>query len=221
MKVHFISGYYSDLAHKNKKKRPEEYWQAYFFCWAVKTGLFKRPFNIIKAKSTIRVANQNDAKVPREVFGKWAEKRVADMTSDDVLLVPIPSKDGISAATNYRTLTMAKESFSDTRYKSATSDGLRWSERLSPAHEGGPRGKDQLAPYLTVDEKLRGKDVILVDDLFSTGGTLLAAEEVLKAKGASVVGAITCGRTIYDLNNTKAFGSQTFELTEELADWDG
>jgi hypothetical protein len=34
MKVHFICGYYSDLAHKNKQRRPEDYWDALNFCWA-------------------------------------------------------------------------------------------------------------------------------------------------------------------------------------------
>ena len=62
--------------------------------------------------------------------------------------------------------------------------------------------------------------MILIDDLFSTGSSLLAAEDALKAVGCTVLGAITCGKTIYDLN-TPHFGEQEFELTEELADWTG
>jgi hypothetical protein len=51
-------------------------------------------------------------------------------------------------------------------------------------------------------------------------GSLLAAADVLKAAGVTVLGAIVCGKTIYDLN-TKHFGEQELDLTEELADWHG
>lgn len=65
---------------------------------------------------------------------------------------------------------------------------------------------------------MKGKKVVLIDELFSTGGSLLASSDALSAAGAHVLGAITCGKTIYDFN-TPAFGSQEFELTKELFDW--
>jgi hypothetical protein len=47
---------------------------------------------------------------------------------------------------------------------------------------------------------------------------LLASMDCLTAAGANVLGAITCGKTIYDIK-TPAFGTEQIELTAELADW--
>jgi hypothetical protein len=52
------------------------------------------------------------------------------------------------------------------------------------------------------------------------GSSLLAAGDVLEQAGATVLGAVVCGKTIHDLN-TKHFGEQEFDLTAELADWNG
>jgi hypothetical protein len=76
MKVRFLCGYYSDLAHKQKKRRPEDYWDAYFFCWGVKVGAFKRDFYIHAAAGKTRVT-KNNFDLARRTFGKWIEKSVA------------------------------------------------------------------------------------------------------------------------------------------------
>ena len=135
-------------------------------------------------------------------------------------LLPVPSKDGLLAAKSFRTLDMTKEALKSTSLATRIVGGLKWKEELTKAHEGGSRNREVLAPLLHVDDSVKGKEVILIDDLFSTGSSLLAAEDVLKAAGCTVLGAITCGKTIYDLN-TPHFGEQEFELTEELADWAG
>ncbi len=75
-----------------------------------------------------------------------------------------------------------------------------------------------LAPRLAADPKLKGTKVILIDDVITTGSSLLAAADVLNQQGATVLGSIVCGKTIYDLN-TPHFGEQEFELTTELSDW--
>jgi hypothetical protein len=88
------------LAH-NKKRRPEDYWDAYFFCWAVKVGKFKRTFNIHNATGNTAVS-ANNFDVVRPTFGEWIEKSVKALGGgDDVVLVPVPSKDGVGAATTF------------------------------------------------------------------------------------------------------------------------
>ena len=219
MKVHFICGYYSDLVHKNKQRRPEDYWDALNFCWAVKVGTFKPKFNIHKdgKKIPVNAANFNLA---RKTFGEWIQKSVAKLGGQDAVLVPVPSKDGLLAAKTFRTLVMTKEALKDTGLAPRVIAGLKWKQELTKAHEGGNRNRKVLAPLLHVDDAVKGKSVILVDDVFSTGSSLLASEDALTAAGCTVLGAITCGKTIYDLK-TPNFGEQEFELTEELADWTG
>jgi phosphoribosylpyrophosphate synthetase len=218
MKVHFLCGYYSDLAHK-KKRRPEDYWDAYFFCWAVKVGTFKRQFNIHNDQGKTRITAENFA-LARRTFGQWIEKSVTALQAKDAILVPVPSKDGVAGVASFRTLEMTKEALQGTELAAGVIGGLLWKSKLTKAHEGGNRNRKVLAPMLSASDQLKGKQIILIDDVFSTGSSLLASEDVLKAAGCTVLGAITCGKTIYDLN-TKHFGDQEVELTNELADWAG
>lgn len=160
--------------------------------------------------------NAKNFNLVRPTFGKWIAKCVGG--AEDAVLVPVPSKDGLLAANSFRTLVMTNEAVSGTDLATRVVGGLKWKQALTKAHEGGSRNRKVLAPLLQVDESLKGKKVILIDDLISTGSSLLAAEDALTAAGCTVLGAITCGKTIYDLN-TAHFGEQEFELTNELADW--
>jgi phosphoribosylpyrophosphate synthetase len=219
MKVRFLCGYYSDLAH-NKQRRPEDYWDAYFFCWAVKKGKFKRAFNIHDATGKTPI-NAKNFDVVRGSFGNWIEKSVESLGGgDDVVLVPVPSKDGVSGAKTFRSFEMTNEALKNKKLAAQVVGGLRWNEELTKAHEGGTRDRALLASQLNVDAALIGKKVILVDDLMTKGSSLLAATDVLEQAGATVLGAVVCGKTMYDLN-TRHFGEQEFDLAAELADWNG
>jgi hypothetical protein len=104
-------------------------------------------------------------------------------------------------------------------YESSVTDALRWNKELNSAHEGGPRARAELLPYLVlrVGADVQGKDVVLIDDILTTGASLLACQDRLIAEGAKVVGAITCGRTVYD-KSEPPFKARTMELAEELHD---
>jgi phosphoribosylpyrophosphate synthetase len=115
---------------------------------------------------------------------------------------------------------MTNEALKDKKLAAQVVGGLRWNEELAKAHEGGTRDRTLLASMLSVDAALKGKKVILVDDLVTKGSSLLAAGDVLGQAEATVLGAVVCGKTIYDLN-TKHFGEDEFNLTAELADWNG
>ena len=220
MKARFICGYYSDLAHR-KQRRPEDYWDAYFFCWGVKVGTFKRGFNIHDANGKTAITAKN-FELARSTFGKWIQKSVVALGGGgaDVVLVPVPSKDGLTGAATFRTLDMTTEAVKGAQFAARVEGGLTWKQKLTKAHEGGSRSRALLAPLLAAEASLKGKKVILIDDLISTGSSLLAAADALTAAGATVLGAVVCGKTIYDLN-TPNFGEQEFELTTELADWAG
>jgi predicted amidophosphoribosyltransferase len=115
---------------------------------------------------------------------------------------------------------MTNEIFKDTPYANNVLDGLRWNKDVAKAHEGGDRSRAVLLPLLDALPAVKGKRVVLIDELFSTGGSLLASSDCLIAAGAEVSGAVTCGKTIYDFG-TPPFGTGEFELTTELADWQG
>lgn len=219
MKVFFIAGYYSDLAHK-KQRRPENYWDAYFFVWAVKMGGFKKAFSIHFKNGTKKKITASNIGESRMLFGQHIKKKLSKLKGEKAFLVPVPSKDGTAKASDYRSLKMLREAMKGTDNEKLVTDALRWKEKMESAHKGGSRSRDEMVAALIINAEVKGKDVVLVDDLLSTGASLLAAEAALKKAGANVLGAITCGRTIYDLE-TKPFGDQEVELKKELHDWNG
>lgn len=217
MKVHFVCGYYSDLAHRNKK-RPEKYWDAYFYVWGVKVGTYRRSFNIHYKDSVLPITPHNFNRV-RSSFGRYVEIVLIDQNIPlDVVIIPVPSKDGLLKAPSFRARDMAIEAMAGTLYADNVRGALRWSDALLKAHEGGDRRRSFLLDHLVADPSLKGRSVVLIDDLLSTGGSMLAARDCLQAVGANVLSAVTCGRTIYDFD-TKAFGRQEIDLTEELGDF--
>jgi phosphoribosylpyrophosphate synthetase len=218
MKVRFICGYYSKLAHENKQRRPEDYWDAYNFCWAVKYGTFKPVFNIHDTAGNKTQVTKKNFNIVRPTFGKWIDKSATTFSGRNVALVPVPSKDGIAGAKSFRSLDMTNEALKGSTLAKQVSSGLRWKKKLTEAHLGGTRSRALLAPMLDADTSLKGKDIILIDDLVTTGSSMLASADVLAKAGANVLGAVVCGKTIYDLK-TPHFGEQEFDLTDELADW--
>jgi len=217
MKIHFVCGYYSDLAHE-LRKRTEPYWDAYFYVWAVKVGKFHRKFLAHKRSGKVVITEVNFELV-RRWFGDFISHtiRIENLPSDS-LLVPIPSKDGIVGVEDYRALNMLKEALRDNDFEENISDTIRWSEKIQPAHAGGDRSRQYLLERIVVGDDLKEKNVILVDDILSTGSSMLAARDACEAMGATVVCGIVCGKTIYDFE-TKPFGLQSIELDKELSDY--
>lgn len=217
MKIHFVSGYYSDLAHK-RKPRPEDYWDARNYVWAVKTGEFKHKFLIHRPGGKVVMTAANIGKA-RKWFGDFIDYSLKhEDAPDDVLLVPIPSKDGLKAARSYRSLDMLRESMRSKTFEKNVEDALRWSEKLAKAHEGGDRQRAFLRDRLALRSKVKDRDVVLIDDLISTGSSMLAARDVLKDAGANVLGGIVCGKTVYDFE-TKPFGMQSFTFSAEMHEY--
>jgi hypothetical protein len=105
-----------------------------------------------------------------------------------------------------------------TAYDGCVLDGLRWNQKRQKAHEGGSRKREELLPLLTANQEMNGRNIVLIDEIVTTGGNLLACEDRLIAGGAKVVGAVTCGRSVYDLNDPP-YGARTFDLTEQLQDY--
>jgi predicted amidophosphoribosyltransferase len=120
------------------------------------------------------------------------------------ILVPVPSKDGLISAVEFRALTMVQESVTAIG-KWQIAPVLRFNRPLQPAYAGGPRGRAALQPYMTVTHPIPAGPIILVDDILTTGGTLLASYDALLAVGRAPAAAIICGHTVSD-SLLSAFG---------------
>lgn len=222
MDVHFISAYYSERAHKEKAKRKPEYWDSYLFVWAVKTGQYKTPFTIsFRNGARVKISAANIRRA-RSAFGQFIVATLDnEVVPKNVLLIPIPSKDAQSNVKGgYRSMWMVAEALREKQFPGVIHDGLRWTKALPRAHEGGGhRSRAYWKQFLQVHRNVEGCEVVLIDDVLSTGSTMLAAKEILEEAGATVLFAITCGKTVYDFQ-TKPFKRQVVELDEELHEYE-
>jgi phosphoribosylpyrophosphate synthetase len=74
--------------------------------------------------------------------------------------------------------------------------------------------EDALRPYLRMVDKAPPGVLILVDDIITTGGSLMAAYNVLSEGGAAPAYAIVCGHTVSD-SLLSAFGPHTKTVDTE------
>src|SRR6266446_6005845 len=77
MKLIHACGYYSGLAVKAGKPRPRNppFWEAYMFCWAVKSGEFHGNFYIERKEGRLNIT-RNNFQLVRPTFGSWAAKNL-------------------------------------------------------------------------------------------------------------------------------------------------
>jgi predicted amidophosphoribosyltransferase len=220
MKVHCCCGYYSDYAEKITgiaRPRDPPFWESYMFCWAVKSGQHHRDFYILKTDGRLDITRKNFDRV-RPTFGEWAAKIVPTIANRPLYLVPVPNTEALISVSNYQTLTMVREAFHGTDLQRDAIDALRWNTKRKKAQEGGSRKREDLLPLLDVVSTVKGKNIILIDEIVTTGGNLLACQDRLVAAGAKVAAAITCGRSVYDLKDPP-FGARSFDLLGQLQDY--
>ena len=202
MKVHCQCGYYSNYAEKVTgvtRPRDPPFWESYMYCWAVKSGEYRRDFYIIKTNSQRLDINKSNFNRVRSTFGTWAAGVIDTFPEKDLYLVPVPDTDALVNVKTYRTLTMVQEAFKGTAFNGRALDGLRWTKRRQKAHEGGSRKRAALLALLEAKPEVKGKNIVLIDEIVTTGGNLLACQNELVAAGATVVGAVTCGLSVYDV----------------------
>lgn len=219
MRVCYVCGYWSRLSDQILGRPSHEYRQAYLYVYAVKYGTFLKDFRITNgdgSRSKIQKANIGTA---RRRFGSFVEQTIAEQSwGESPLLIAVPSRDTILGGGASRSSKMLQEAMAHTRFSAAISDGLRWKERLTEAHRGGKRGREAAKEHIVCEPDVSGRDIVLIDDLLTRGGTLLASKDILESNGANVLGAVTVGRTMYE-RDIKAFGRQKFELSGELDDF--
>lgn len=217
MKVCYISGYWGKNSDRVLGRRPDEYLQAYRYVHAVKSGSHLMDFWVSRQNGNKQWITTSNFTSVRRWFGLFVEQSVAANGWDGALLVHVPSKNAVTSATMPRSLDMLIEAMAQTNLAGLVTDALRWTTKLGPSHEGGERRRRELSPHLVVTQPVAGHDIVLVDDLLTRGGNMLACKDVLEAAGANVVGGVTCGHTMYD-RSIQAFGRQAIELNDELSD---
>lgn len=203
MKVFFMCTYYSQWAHENIAERSQDQWHSFKFCRAVKSkrinGTLTVPWDT--GPETISTNNVHRA---RSIFGMFIRFTLNSLNLQSPVLVPVPSKDGLLDAETFRSLEMVEEAIvGEGNWPIAPV--LRVTEKLTPAYAGGPRGRDALKPYLRLIEMPPDGEIVLIDDIITSGGSILASYDILADAGRAPVAAIVCGHTVSD-SLLSAFG---------------
>jgi hypothetical protein len=204
MIVHYMATYYSQWAHEYLAPRSQEQWYSFKFCRAVKSRRINGSLVFPWAEGPETINEQSVGRA-RAIFGMFIDHAVGHSALSNPVLVPVPSKDGLVGAAEFRALTMVQESVAAIGNKWQIAPALRFNQVLQPAHAGGPRGRTALQPYLTVAQAITAGPIILVDDIVTSGGSLLASYDALIAVGRSPAAAIVCGHTVSD-SLLSAFG---------------
>ena len=203
MIVHYMCTYYSQWAHVNLAPRSQDQWNAFKFCRAVKNRNINGSLSVPLSSGAETLTNANVGRA-RAIFGQFIAHVIQASGLPNPVLVPIPSKDGLLTSATFRSLGMLQEALGPTsQYRIAPV--LRFNTVLQPASQGGIRGRLALAPYLELCGPIPPGNLILVDDLLTTGGSLLATFDVLRTAGRHPALAIVCGLTVTD-SLTASFG---------------
>jgi hypothetical protein len=195
MIVHYMATYYSQWAHNNIAPRSNEEWSSFKFCRAVK----KRTLNgtlTFPWREGPEVLNSDSVGRARWIFGVFIKTTLESLNLQSPVLVPVPSKDGLVGVQDFRSYAMVREAVAG-HGNWPVAPVLRFTQALTPANAGGPRGREALKPYLTVAPPPPGQ-IVLVDDIITSGGSILASYDVLAAIKRAPVAAIVCGHTVSD-----------------------
>lgn len=215
MNVHYMCAYYSQWAHETLAPRSQVQWDAFKFTRAVKSrrinGYLTVPWKNIPHE---RIDTSNIHR-PRQIFGHFINNIIQYLGLETPSIVPIPSKDGLVGAENYRSLEMVRESLAGTPLFGNVEPILRFSTQLERAAEGGSRERSFLRQHMTLIGAPRLNPVVLVDDVTTSGGSLLASYDILSHHGFRPVAAICCAHTVSD-SLTAAFGSHTKAIETEF-----
>ena len=144
----------------------------------------------------VRITEKNKDKAI-EWFAEWAVPLVDALGHQEKTLVPIPSSSTVAKApATFRTAKLADEIAKRCSTPTQAFPFLRWKRPKPPARCGGTRDARLLYPNLSLSRELPSSDCVLVDDVYTTGGHLVASAWFLgNLAGKTVLGAVCCGRT--------------------------
>lgn len=192
--VHATGAYRSDVA---SKWRPADY-NIRNLVKALKGEPFKGYSNIAFDGKTY-IFTAADTAPAYKVWANWAASKLRDLKLGKVSLVPVPSSSQVQYGQNTCPVRMADAIAELTPELAVVGNFLRHKAQQPKAHsEGGTRNPHSIAAVLASNVADKSRPIVLVDDVKTTGGHLLAAASLLRNRGVTVEHVLVAGRAVWD-----------------------
>lgn len=155
-------------------------------------------YSDVARKLVLGLKHGDRAEVARAA-GPWMARAGADLLTDDPVLVPVPLHPSRLVARRYNqsaqlAWSMASVTGSDVAIRALVRC------RATPTQDGRDRFarfenlSDAIAPHLRFAAALKGRSVVVIDDVMTSGATFAAATEACQAAGAAHVRVMALAR---------------------------
>jgi len=133
----------------------------------------------------------------------WMAVRAAPLLRENTLIVPVPLHWSRLIKRRYNQAAALAVDLGKHVKRPVLVDGLIRVERTKPLDGVGRTARfdalnGKIKPHPKRGKALRGKSVLIVDDVMTSGATLAAATEAARSAGAANVSIVTLARVVKD-----------------------
>src|SRR4051794_20688805 len=140
---------------------------------------------------------QNNKDCAMDWFAEWAAAQIAALPPGPKIIVPVPSSKSIPLCLpTFRTALIADRIAKLSNQTQAVPVLRFGAERPSSREEGGSRDPHVLHGEMVLTHVLPAGEIILLDDVVTSGGHLKASAWTVEDQQRAVRYALTCGRTM-------------------------
>lgn len=210
--VHAMCSYYPKSAEAEHGSPSQGLWDSRKFCTAVKDGTIRGYLTFTGPNGLIYTINENNPNDARRIFGSFVAKIIKTLDCEPLSIIPVPSKDALIGESTFRSLSMLEATRGDRKW--TIEPYLRFTKPLQKASNGGPRNRTLLAHYMRLVAQPSSKNVVIIDDICTSGNHLLACQDILAKAGCTTVAAIVCGHTDHN-NAATPFITKKFDIPDD------
>jgi hypothetical protein len=154
-----------------------------------------------------------------DIFGMWAAGVLATLNIPASFLVPVPTSTAVALGQDEKGRKMA-QAIAARAPQHQPLDALHWGEVVPKASQGGTRDADTLFRNLRALNNRPSCNIVLVDDVVTGGGHLIACARILRHFGHVVHYAVAAAQTVWEHPTGSMFDIAPRDLeADPLADF--